>query len=118
MWGGCGGGGGGGSPPPEEREVPEEAKVSVCFSALFPLVFWIFHGFSMEAGGRQKMWGGVGGAGAPPTKKRMFPKKRMFMGSAHGDVAMSLRSGLNFMAVFLHIVDLRKLPLDLRGRCV
>ena len=24
------------------------------------------------------MWGGVGGAGAPPTKKRTFPKKRTF----------------------------------------
>ena len=34
----------------------------------------IFHGFSMEAGGRQKMWGGVGGAGASPTKKRKSVK--------------------------------------------
>ena len=27
----------------------------------------IFHEKIGEAGGRQKMWGGVGGAGAPPT---------------------------------------------------
>jgi len=36
---------------------------------------WISHGFPIEAGGRQKMWGGVGGAGAPPTKKRTFLKR-------------------------------------------
>ena len=33
---------------------------------------WIFHGFSMNfrggrGSGRQKIWGGVGEAGAPPT---------------------------------------------------
>ena len=39
------------------------------FSMDFP---WMFHGISMEAGGRQKMWGAMGGAGAPHTKKRML----------------------------------------------
>ena len=33
----------------------------------------IFHGFSMEAGGRQKMWGGVGGGGGSPPHEFSRP---------------------------------------------
>ena len=55
------------------------------FCFFFGFVFWdfpwmshgsIFHEFSMEAGGRQKMWGGVGGGGSPPDEEANVPKAR------------------------------------------
>jgi hypothetical protein len=35
---------------------------------------WIFHGFPMEAGGRQTMWGGVGGGREPPHEEAKLPE--------------------------------------------
>ena len=35
----------------------------------------IFHGFSMEAGGRQKIWGGVGGREPPPRRSEYLKNK-------------------------------------------